>query len=240
MPELNAFLSHIKVDTLFLDCPDITATYLEVLNAIWLSESTSNNPSFSIDISMPRNAGSALLKIQKAIYDVHRLSTHDDAVSKLKSLLQSREIGLDGLVAALETLPKVWRPSSCSQETLAALCSLYVDVCQETNYSEAQVLSVENLADVLDKLLEQKSFDLIPKDALVSLWMSLPSRPMNPALSNAVIRASGPITAALSDPKQPTSVNIHAWGLIMADAALDDKVNSSPLFKLSRPSHSMY
>lgn len=174
---------------------------------------------------MPRNTGSALLKIQKAIYDIRLLSIHDDAIPQIKSLLQSRDIGLDGLVAALEALPKIRHPSSCSQDTLAALCSLYIDIYQKTNYSEAQVLSIENLADILDKLLEQKSFDQIPKDALVSLWISLPSRPMNPALSNAVIRTSGCITAALSDPKQSTSsINIHAWGLIMADAALDDKV----------------
>ncbi|KHN95126.1 HEAT repeat protein [Metarhizium album ARSEF 1941] len=223
LPELRSFLIRTKVDTLFPDCPDITATYLEVVNMIWFLEATSRHPLSSFSITMPRMRGSVLLKIQKAIYDVCALSTLDDPMSQLQSLLQSREIGLGGLVAALETIPKVWDPSSCSQDTLASLSLLYVNVCLETNHSEAQVLALESLADIIDKLLKNKGSNKIPKAALVNLWLSLPARPMSPALSNAAIRASGSITAALIHPEKSTPISIHSWGRIMADAALDNK-----------------
>jgi hypothetical protein len=211
---------------LFPDCPDITTAHLDVVNTIWSLETTNNRPLSSLTVALPRNRGSALLKIQKAIYDVYMLSKEQDAMTRLQSLLQGPEIGLDGLVSALETIPIVWHPSSCSQETLSALTTLYIRVCLDTSYSEAQVLSMENLAGALDKLLEKKAFDKVPGGALVSLWASLPTRPMNPALSNAVIRASGCIMAALGDPEESTAISIHAWGQIMADAALDDQVCS--------------
>lgn len=191
---------------------------------IWFFETTNKHPLSPFSITMPRNRGSALLKIQRAIHDVYVLSTLDEPVSQLQSLLQSQQVGLDGLVAALEIIPKVWDPSLCSQDTLASLSNLYVNVCLQTDYSKAQVLAVENLADTIDKLLQQKAIDKIPRDALVKLWLDLPARPMNPALSNAVIRASGSVIAALIRPEQSTPVNIHSWGQIMAEAALDNKV----------------
>ncbi|KAK8933176.1 hypothetical protein VCV18_001722 [Metarhizium anisopliae] len=223
LPELHSFLVQTKVDTCFPDCPDIIATYLEVINMIWFFETTNKHPLSPFSITMPRKRGSALLKIQRAIHDVYVLSTLDEPVSQLQSLLQSQQVGLDGLVAALEIIPKVWDPSLCSQDTLASLSNLYVNVCLQTDYSKAQVLAVENLADTIDKLLQRKAIDKIPRDALVKLWLDLPARPMNPALSNAVIRASGSVIAALIRPEQSTPVNIHSWGQIMAEAALDNK-----------------
>ncbi|GAB0131934.1 hypothetical protein EsDP_00000387 [Epichloe bromicola] len=221
LAELQSFLSQIKVYSVFLNCPDIVAAYLDVINLTWAVESTNKLPLSLFTIYTPGHIGSALLKIQKAIYHVYSLSRGSDPIVQLRSLLNSPDIGQDGLAAALETAAKVYCPECCSPDTLSSLCILYIDTCLGTNYSAAQVLAIENMTGVMDELLARRSFDRIPQQALVALWTRLPSRTMNPALSHAVIRVSGCIAAALSG--CPTSIDLHAWGVIMADAALDDK-----------------
>ncbi|KAK2595751.1 hypothetical protein QQS21_006577 [Conoideocrella luteorostrata] len=224
LEELSTFVSQTQVDALFPNSPDIVATFLDVINVTWTVQLTNNIPLSSYSVSIPSNVGSALLKIQKAIHDVYSISGVEDPIPKLRSLLlQNQDIGLDGLAAALGTTPKVWNLRSCSKDMLSSLCNLYIDICLETSYSEAQVLSIENLTSVMDELIAQRSVEKIPKDALVALWTEIPARTMNPALSNAVIRASGCIAAALSSPHGTSRIDIHAWGLITADAALDDK-----------------
>ena len=199
---------------------------MDVINAVWSIESARNLPLSPFRVSLPKTTtGSALLNIQKAVYHVYLTSRLDEPIPYLQSHLQCPSIDLDGLVAALETTSKVWPPQSCSQDVLSSLCSLYITVCLQTNYFEAQVLCVESLTSVMDDLLEQRAYDKIPCGALLTLWTELAARPMNPALSNAVIRASGCIAAAHSHPgSTSSSSSLHAWGLIMADAALDDKV----------------
>ncbi|TWU76774.1 hypothetical protein ED733_004991 [Metarhizium rileyi] len=246
LPELCSFLVRTNLDAFFPHCPDIIAAYLEVINMIWFFETRNKHELSPFSITIPRSTGSALLKVQKAVYDVYLLSAQEEPVSHLRHLLQSQEVGFDGLVAALETTSKIWNPPSCSQDMLASLSTLYINVCQGTSYSEAQVLSLGNLVDVLDKLLEQESFDKIPKEALISLWLRLSTRPMNPALSNAVIRASGSIIAALIGPEQSATPSIRSWGQIMANAALDNKTfdtrfaaaSSLSSFFATSPSHS--
>lgn len=212
------------MDSVFPNCPDIVAAYLDVINIIWAVESTNKLPLSHFTIHTPDHIGSALSKIQKAIHDVYSLSKGSDPTVQLRSLLGSPDIGQDGLAAALETAAKVYCPECCSPDTLSSLCILYIDTCLATNYSAAQVLAIENITGVIDELLARRSFERIPQQALVSLWTRLPSRTMNPSLSHAVIRVSGCIAAALS--RCPTSIDLHAWGVIMADAALDDKVCS--------------
>ncbi|KAG5924019.1 hypothetical protein E4U61_001925 [Claviceps capensis] len=216
---------HEIVDS-FSHCPDIIATYLDVINATWAIQTTNKLPLSTFSIVMPKNhVGSALFKIQKATHDVYVLLQASDSILQLRTLLSSREIGLDGLVAALETISKVYNPKTTSSDALSSLCMLYIDTCLGTNYSAAQVLAIENLTDVLDELLARRSTDKddLLQQALVRLWTRLPSRTMNPALSHAVIRVSGCIAAALSRAECATSIDLHAWGVIMADATLDDK-----------------
>ncbi|KAG5982632.1 hypothetical protein E4U55_001645 [Claviceps digitariae] len=224
--ELESFLSQMKLDDSFSHCPDIMATYLEVINVTWAIQTTNKLPLSSFSISAPKHIGSALFKIQKAIHDVYVLSRASDPVVQLRSLLLgSQDIGLDGLVAALETASKVYNPKTCAPDMLPSLCMLYIDSCLDTDYSAAQVLAIENLTDAMDELLAQRSTgnDNILQRALIRLWTRLPSRTMNPALSHAVIRVSGCIAAALSGPECRSSIDLHAWGVIMADATLDDK-----------------
>ncbi|KAG6038091.1 hypothetical protein E4U41_004560 [Claviceps citrina] len=225
LDELESFLSQIKVDGLFPHCPDIVAAYLDVMNATWAIQ-ISNKLSLSpFSISTPAHAGSALLGIQKAIHDVYVLSRADDPLAQLGPLLGRQDLGPDGLVAALETASRVYRPEKTSPaDRLSSLCTIYISTCLDTSHAAAQVLAIENLTDSLDELLARGGgIDDALGRALVRLWARLPSRTMGPALSHAVIRVSGCIAAALSGAASPTSIDLGAWGAIMADAALDDK-----------------
>jgi len=225
----------MKIHDTFSHCPDIIATYLDVINVTWAIQTTNKLPLSSFSVSAPKHVGSALFKIQKAIHDVYVLSQASDPMSKLRSLLlSSQDIGLDGLVAALETTSKVYNAKTCAPDMLPSLCMLYIDTCLDTDYSAAQVLAIENLTDAMDELLARGGIenDNALQQALIRLWTRLPSRTMNPALSHAVIRVSGCIAAALSSTECRTSIDLHAWGIIMADAVLDDKVRSAVLCSL--------
>lgn len=226
------------MDGSFSHCPDIIATYLEVINITWAIQTANKLPLSSFVISTPKHIGSALFKIEKAIHDVHVLSQASDPMVQLRSLLlSSQDIGLDGLVAALETASRIYSPKTCDPDVLSSLCVLYVDTCLDTDYSAAQVLAIENLTDAMDELLAQRRIDGddILQQALVRLWTRLPSRTMNPALSHAIIRVSGCIAATLSNNKCHTRpIDLHAWGVMMADAILDDKVRLL-MFYLTRP-----
>ncbi|KAG6004881.1 hypothetical protein E4U21_000657 [Claviceps maximensis] len=225
--DLESFLSQMNINDTFSHCPDIIATYLEVINVTWAIQTTNKLPLSSFPISAPKHMGSALFKIQKAIHDVYVLSQASDPVVQLRSLLlNNQDIGLDGLVAALETASTIYNPKTCvSDDRLPSLCMLYIDTCLDTDYSAAQMLAIENLTDAMDELLDRKIIDndKVLQQALIRLWTRLPSRTMNPALSHAVIRVSGCIAAALSRPECRTSIDLHAWGVIMADATLDNK-----------------
>ncbi|KAG5930390.1 hypothetical protein E4U42_001636 [Claviceps africana] len=225
--QLESFLSRMKMDDSFSHCPDIIAAYLEVINVTWAIQTTNKLPLSSFPAATPKHIDSALFKMQKAVHDVYVLSGASDPLVQLRSLLRSRDIGLDGLVAALETSSKIYNPKTCNADMLPPLCILYIDTCLETTYSAAQVLAIENLTDVMDELLARRAVDNdddVLQQALVRLWTRLPSRTMNPALSHAVIRVSGCIAAAsISTDCRRTPIDLHAWGVIMADATLDDK-----------------
>ena len=227
LPELVSFVKDNRVDALFPACPDVTVAYIAVINSIWAFETARQLPLSSLSASMPANHGSALLKIQKAIYDTYRFSGKADSVVKLKTLLLGKEIGHDGLVAALETLPQVWSIEKCGKdkELLSSLCGLYVETCLAVQYAEAQVIALQNAADALDMLLSHGPLDERTASSLVTLWTGLSLQTASPAMSNAITRLSGCITVALaSSPETRSIVDLGAWGDMMADAGLDDKV----------------
>lgn len=227
LPELTLFLAQSSIDAGFPYCPEIAAAYFEVVNHIWAFEKANSRPLSPFKVTMPASTGSALLRKQKAIHDVYVASSEDGAVDRLRVLLLDQKVGIDSLVTALETLPKLWTMGSASEQTLVQLCGFYMDICLKTGLVEAQIVALQNLGEIMDQLLRQGKVDALPTSSLVGLWTALPSRPMNPALSNAVISASGCIVAALRKSPEAPSVDLQNWGRMMADAGLEDKVCGS-------------
>ncbi|EGX94401.1 HEAT repeat protein [Cordyceps militaris CM01] len=224
LPELVDFLSDSNIATDYSHCPDVVAAYLEVLNQTWalqLADGLALQPNTPRLLEKP---SVALLKSQKVINDVFLAYQAPDSINALRDIVSNPHLGVNTLVTALETIPKLWSPAHTSEQTLLSLCSLYTDAALRTTYLEAQITAVENLADVLDALLKSGEAQKLPIDELASLWACLPLGPMNPALANAVIRAGGGIIAALHTTGKLTADGLNSWAVLMADAGLDDKV----------------
>ncbi|KAJ6780490.1 hypothetical protein PWT90_02966 [Aphanocladium album] len=224
LPELVEFLSQSNAAADYSNCPDVVAAYLEVLNQTWTLQLAEGLPLQPSTPQLPAKSSLALFKSQKAINDVFLAHQAIDSINALQEIVFNAHTGTNTLVTALETIPKLWKPAAASEETLLALCSLYTDAALRTTYLEAQTAAVENLADVLDALLTGGKTQKLPIDELASLWACLPLGPMNPALSNAVIRAGGGIIAAIHTAGRLTPEGLSSWAVLMADAGLDDKI----------------
>lgn len=172
---------------------------------------------------LPEYSGLALFKAQKVTNDVFVARQASDSVDALRIILDNCH-GVNTVVTALETVPKLWNPERETEKTLLSLCSLYIDAALKTTFLEAQTAAVENLAGVLDALLKSGAMQKVAIEELASLWACLPLGPMNPALSNAVIRAGGGIVAALHGAGMLTPEGLNSWAVLMADAGMDDKI----------------
>ena len=228
LPDLYLFLVQASVDLDFPHCPEIAAALFEAVNHIWAFERANSKPLSPFKVIMPASTGSALLRSQKVIHDVYIASSEDGAVERLRDLLLNQKVGNDSFIVALETLPKLWTTTSTSEQYRIQLCGFYIDVCLKSGLVEAQTVAVQNLSEIMDQLIRQGEVDTLPTTPLVELWTALSSRPMNPALSNAVIGASGAIVAALRKSPEAPSVDVQNWGRMMADAGSEEKVCESP------------
>ncbi|XWW97598.1 hypothetical protein V2A60_005582 [Cordyceps javanica] len=224
LPELVAFLSASNIATDYTNCPDIVAAYLEILNQTWTLQLAEGLPYQPMTPQLPEKPSLALFKSQKVINDVFLAYRDSDSVNALRNIVFSPHIGVNALVTVLETIARLWNPANLTENTLLALFSLYTDAALHTAYLEAQTVAVENLAGVLDTLLKGGRTQTLPIDELASLWACLPLGPMNPALSNAVIRVGGGIVAALHIAGKVSSEGLSSWAVLMADAGLDDKI----------------
>ncbi|OAQ99528.1 hypothetical protein LLEC1_02531, partial [Akanthomyces lecanii] len=224
LPELVDFLSTSNVVTDYGNCPDVIAAYLEVLNQTWALQLAEGLPLQPETPQFPEKSSLALFKSQKVINDIFLAHQAAEPINALRGIIFNPHIGVNTLVTALETIPKLWNPASAAEKNLLSLCSLYVDAALRTTYLEAQTVAVENLADVLDALLPGGGTQKLPIDELASLWACLPLGPMNPALANAVVRAGGGIVAALHVAGRLTAEGLDSWAVLMADAGLDDKI----------------
>lgn len=229
LPELVEFLSNCNIEADYISCPDVAAAYLEVLNQTWALQLAEGLPREPNTPQVPEKPSLALFKCQKVINDVFEAHQAADPINALKQIIFNPHTGVNTLVTALETTPKLWNPANVTEQTLLALCSLYTDAALRTTYLEAQTAAVENLADVLDVLLKRGEAQKLPIKELASLWACLPLGPMNPALSNAVIRAGGGIIAALHAAGKLTPEGLNSWAVLMAEAGLDDKVRNDGL-----------
>lgn len=223
LPELVDFLTNCNVANDYVNCPDVAAAYLEVLNQTWALQLAEGLPLQPKTPQLSEQPSLALFKSQKVINNIFLAYQATDSINALRDIVFNPHTGVNTLVTALETIPKLWNPANTTEQTLLSLCSLYTDVALRTTYLEAQTAAVENLADVLNALSKGGKTRKLPIDELASLWACLPFGPMSPALSNAVIRAGGGIIAALHVAGKLTPEGLDSWALLMADAGLDDK-----------------
>ncbi|KAM0516613.1 hypothetical protein ACHAPE_005244 [Trichoderma viride] len=223
LPDLTAFLETSRIDSLYVDCPDIIAAYLEVVNMIWISQISRAQPLQPSSVIIPTKQGSALLKAQSTISKILSASQDKEPVQQVRGVLFESRLGADTMATALESIPRLWHSTSTPSEIRIALCDLYIDVCLRTTFTEPQVVAIENLVELMNQLIAEDKLDSLPVSSLMNLWNILPQRSLNPSLSNAIVRASGCLVAIMNNHQRLPATAFRNWGAMMADAGSDDK-----------------
>lgn len=241
-------------DGSFHTCSEARAVFFEIIsfiNGLSCGESTTPSPAPGGNLIQPelyatpspgkdqRNSSSALVRskqVQAAVdYDLRQLATQG------KSEALKLQYGLSGDVNTVcDVLESISTNSakgiSLSNPNMSAqILKGCMATCFETQDPGPRTLALEMFATHLDTLLliklPQRSKDLLPlKDELVALWAHLQTNPMNLGLADAIIRASGPLLAAVvtqSDDIFDPSMDqwLRSWGEMMSDAGNSDNVS---------------
>lgn len=229
LPELNEFLQEIESELEPTDCPDIVAAFVEAINVSRALLGSDIEVSSSALVDHWRNRPqSALLKMQMVLNDIFDASEATDPFVQLRALLIRNESSVDTLCVALQMIPKIWSAEETPTDQLLGLINVYVGLCTiVTDSARPRAVALDNLTDLLDKALPDRTYDRALSPLLVSLWNVLATGSMNPALANSIIRLSGSIMRGLPEHQEATAAGIRSWGLMMADAGQDDKVSPS-------------
>ncbi|KAH9900343.1 putative death-receptor fusion protein-domain-containing protein [Xylariomycetidae sp. FL2044] len=245
---LHDFLESIAVTNFCLsNCPEATAVYLDITNLLArleiLEDASETNPRLGIsqkeltsltpNLNDRDNPGIAPLALLKT-----RLG--EGAVQKA---LQLKGTGMgDRLTRFLTSAVKDDANVACSMlETIANdnfshiheawpdIANAYVQLCLQTSAPEPRSLALDNLAVLLDLMLQNDALHHVPSNqALSELWANSLTKPMNPSISDAIIRVSGPIIATLvsrNNGQISSSVVewLRNWGAMMSDAGVADR-----------------
>lgn len=194
-----------------------------------MSQISKSQPLQPPKVLIPTTHGSALLKAQSIISKILSASQDKEPVGQVKALLFESRIGADTMVAALESILKLWHSASTPDHITVALCDLYIDVCLKTGFMEPQVAAIENLVELVNQLIAGDKLDSLPIASLMNMWTILPQHSLNPSLSNAIVRVSGCLVAIMSHAKRLSAPALRNWGVMMADAGSDDKVGANPI-----------
>ncbi|KAF6824645.1 HEAT repeat protein [Colletotrichum plurivorum] len=217
VPRLIEILGALSTDApaSFKDSPDARAAYLEVQNLISLFNLSP--PKFTL-ASVSEQPQGALLRTQLAVNVVH---AHPTASSLREALLSATSASVEDTITTLETLASVRHPR-LTPEDAASYSHLYVDLAQAALHPDSRAAALNNLAEALDLALSAPVADLLPSsEALTSLWHDAASKTLNPNLSNAVIRASGPLMATLATRSAADAETLRGWGAMMSSAGHD-------------------
>uniref|UniRef100_A0A0D2XDB7 DUF2428 domain-containing protein n=1 Tax=Fusarium oxysporum (strain Fo5176) TaxID=660025 RepID=A0A0D2XDB7_FUSOF len=223
IPKLSGFLIEYWREIQALVSPEIPAAYLEVANLVRALPRPGSIDPIQLEFPTSNNREGALLRAQRVIHEVHSIAEGSGPIENLNTLFLSKTMGVNTIVAGLETVPRLWDISRLSEQDVGKFCNLYRDVCVKIGPVEPRVIALQNLTEILDQVLKSGNISLVSPDLLLEVWSSLPLSSINPALANAVIRISGCIIAILCRAQVVTPEGIKNWGHMMADAGLDDK-----------------
>ena len=239
---MQTFLSELRIVETWPHCKDLGAAYLAVCNRV-LAFGLEHSVSIWHSPLLPslRHCG-ALHKVQAAICAVYQAQDSETPVQSMRDVLLGKYIGDEALSAALEIIPTVFRVPSVSHSVCADLSRLYIHSCLQKRSPEVQSIALRNFSEILDHYIIDldKKPQLLGCDELEELWTTLVWNPANPTLSDAVLRISGCIVAMrtlygrkYAGPNAEESrASVRAWGLMVADAVLDDKVRNPPFLFL--------
>ncbi|KAI0481685.1 putative death-receptor fusion protein-domain-containing protein [Xylaria cf. heliscus] len=127
-------------------------------------------------------------------------------------------------------------------EIRSRLATTYLYACFATKAPEPRTAALEGLASLIDAQLTSASRDstssTVPsEETMHALWFDLHQKPVNASLSDAIIRASGPLMAvslirARWQVDESLARRLGSWGAMMSDAGLADRVGLTKRFFL--------
>ncbi|KAI1467217.1 putative death-receptor fusion protein-domain-containing protein [Daldinia caldariorum] len=230
-------------------CPETRAVYIEVVNFITGRLNTTENaeqtgPAVESRSILPswvfepnnqpggRMVPSALLDIrlgQAALLQAVQQPSRKTGDVLKQLLIASLEGDVNVACSILETMSSI--DSLQSIEAQGNLINTYIQVCLETDAPEPRTIALENMATLIDRALCDKSMGLnhLPANEVITeLWTDLHGKPMNPSLSDAIVRVSGPLLAALVLRSEEITQSelepwLRSWGAMMSEAGMADR-----------------
>ncbi|TPX10842.1 uncharacterized protein E0L32_008231 [Thyridium curvatum] len=226
IPRLNKVLDDFSQSHIIgSNCSEVHAAFVEVENLlIQHGDNRTSTPARNSLDSVDKYPGAAaLLRIQLGIQVAYQTAQSSDA-DTLKAALDTA-IRTDTNTAArmIEEIPAAWNMRQ-SFDIAARLCELHVSVCLQSDIPEIRAPALDNLVDAMDHLIENKRANLLPSnETLTQLWASLTPADINPTLSHAILRLSGPVMATRClRAADKTSSAVSTWAAMMSDAGNAD------------------
>ncbi|RYP58547.1 hypothetical protein DL769_008921 [Monosporascus sp. CRB-8-3] len=200
--------------------------------AIPSSDQTSSeeHPTYAA-ISFGHDPSSALLNSSLAVAatkELLRSSRIEELGHNLQSALKD---DVNIACAMLETLAEAAPPRD--EAAGCALVRAYMEVCGATAAPEPRMLALGCLAALLDAFLARRGREdalqgLPARETLHEFWTGLHRKPLNPGLSDAIVRLSGPLLAVFvsragAAPDEGLLRWLRSWGAMVGDAGRDDR-----------------
>jgi hypothetical protein len=240
---VKAFLEKLaQRQETFKRCAELQAAYLEILN---LLASLGYNEQVA-KIVLPeittehRGATSALLDLHASLKVVYDTATSGDVEKLRENLLKLLRTDVNTSTRMLEMIPEIWKQVD-STSVRSGLCGLYLEACTVSSAPEVRTQALTNLGSLMNSILSSGEVAELPSVAqLDKLWVQLQTGDINPALSCAIIEASGTILAALVSHDSGDVPNmeqrLRSWGDMLSECLDVDNVSPPPP-PLPFPSH---
>ncbi len=219
-------------------CHEILAAHIEVINLVALHEldhriqgsdidriaaAVLSDPNVSVLVSASQT--SPLLRTQLGKLLVYHHVQSRDAYGLRGIVTETASVDVNAASAMLEAVS-----TFDDQLDSAELCQLYLDICLGSSSCELRTAALNRLADVLTRILTSNMMEGLPASvSLIGLWADLREGSLNPSLSNAIIRSSGPILSAImrQETGQDSSSRLARWSGMMAAAVKDEQVRAA-------------
>ena len=173
------------------------------------------------DSYLARGHSAALLDTRLAIRTVQLESQASDTKTLKDAIIAALTRDTNTACDMLRAIPQIWQGKQVPE-----LSKLYLEVCSSTIVAEPRAISLNNLTDILEDLLGTGRLDHLPTESdLINLDKVLSMGDINPDLSHAVIRISGPVMAVRALRGGQVDWQLREWGKAMADAGNDDNVS---------------
>ncbi|KAI1144095.1 hypothetical protein F5Y05DRAFT_363612 [Hypoxylon sp. FL0543] len=227
-------------------CSDVRAVYVEIINFITRLELAKDLAAVDLaarpfahlifrlfEISIHSDQSATPLALQDIRLGQAALQNALDVEEgNLLAQIVIAALGGDINVACsmLESLSDINPPES--NQARANLVDTYIQVCLETDAPEPRTIALENLAALMDKMLHDTTEEcrqrLPTNETITQLWADLHAKPMNPSLSDAIIRVSGPLLVIMISQSKGAAPNdlelwLRSWGAMMSDAGMADR-----------------